>query len=372
MSQLKKQTVAGRKSAKRSKQVASHSQKGSSGILRKVGRSVVQLSKAVFVVLRPGLYAVRRWPLATVAFVVGGGVFLGVGYGISRLTTSLTQSLPTSIEVNSPRPELNDTIIRISSDTLQTARNEKWSRNALADKLLSRVSMVDGVDEVSLRTGLDRKLRVDVVAQAPLLVMEAKGGERILVGSKFKIIARGLGADSYTNLPMLEAPDLSLNVHSARERRRENSGLFVRPSTVSSANVRWLGQQTLKIDSLFSASKIPAKIEKILWRNGSGFSIVISSKDHSAADHPASNTISAVPVGTTAIPTGSDVSSMNQRTTVVLGENQFNEKFERLAHIVQDLRQRKVSAEQIDLGFSDKAIIRMPETLSDAKRGGFQ
>ncbi|NBW81994.1 hypothetical protein EBR21_09595 [bacterium] len=372
MSQLKKQTVAGRKTARRGKQTTSHSQKNSSGIWRRIGRTTVQLSKAVFVVVRPGWHAARRWPMATAAVVLGGTVVLGAGYGISRLSNSLTQTLPTSIEVNSPRPELNDTIIRISTDTLQTARNENWSRNALADKLLSRVSMVDGVDEVSLRTGLDKKLRVDVVAQSPLLVMEAKSGERILVGSKFKIIARGLSANDYANLPLLEAPDLSLNVHAARERKRENNGLFVRPSTISSANIRWLGQQTLKIDSLFTSSKIPAKIDKILWRNGNGFSIVISANYNSSSDRTAANTISVVPAGASAAPLPADMSPSTQRTTVVLGENQFNEKFERLVHIIQDLRQRKVVAEQIDLGFSDKAIIRMPENLSDAKRGGFQ
>lgn len=372
MSQLKKQTVVGRKSARRSKPAPTHSHKKSGGVLRLMGQTSMKLVKTAMVVVHPCLAAVRRWPMATASLLVGGAIFLGVGYGVSRLTQSLTQSLPTSIEVNSPRPELNDTIIRITSETLQAARNEKWSRNALADKLLSRVSMVDGVDEVSLRTGLDKKLRVDVVAQAPLLVMEAKGGERILVGSKFKIIARGLGANDYTSLPLLEAPDLSLNVASSREKRRENSGLFVRPSTMTSANVRWLGQQTLKIDSLFSAAKIPAKIENILWRNGAGFSIVISDNASADQDQPNPNTLTAVPVGQTGLSGHPESKSQNHRTTVVLGENQFNEKFDRLSQIIQDLRQRKLKAEQIDLGFSDKAIIRMPEGLSEAKRGGIQ
>lgn len=372
MSQLRKQSVSGRKPTRRSN-TASPSKSGTASTLRilTVGlfRQTIRLGSMI---AKPCVSAAKRWPKATAVVAVSGFSFVALGYGVTQVMNSVTQSLPETLEVNTPRPDLYDSIVRIASETLQTARSEKWSRTALTDKLLSRISLVDGVDEVSMRAGLDKKLRINVAAQAPLMIIEGKSSEKILIGNKFKIISRTVNPSDYGNLPVLEASELPLNIYTQKEKRRAQNGLFVRPSTVSSANIRWLSQQTLRINSLFTASKLNYDLEKISWRNGSGFAIVLKNKDEPVTHEKTPGQIVAVPETSNPSITSAVPSTPHRVTTVILGENQLPEKFERLSQVLLDLRLKKTAVEQIDLGFSDKAIIRMSENLSEAKRGGIQ
>jgi hypothetical protein len=82
----------------------------------------------------------------------------------------------------------------------------------------------------------------------------------------------------------------------------------------------------------------------------------------------------AIAPGTRQLPDAAQVQQQvgPHRFTIILGENQFSEKFSRLQQVIQDIRLKKSLVDQIDLAFSDKAIIKMNEQLSDAKRGGLQ
>jgi hypothetical protein len=133
--------------------------------------------------------------------------------------------------------------------------------------------------------------------------------------------------------------------------------------------VRWLGQQSIKIKSLFESEKIPVDVEKIIYRNGTGFSALVRHREtlgqvvaEPVSLSARSGTDAAIPVTTPTV----------QKFTIVLGENQFQEKFARLQQIIQDLRLKRSPVDQIDLAFSDKAIIRMSEQFTDVKRGGLQ
>ncbi len=372
MSQLKKQSVAGRKITRRTKQTSSKPASSAGRGLRPILTTTWRASTAFLAFIgKPCLSAAKKWPRATFALSVGCGLVIATGYGLNLAMQSITQALPKTLEVNAPRPALQETITRIALDTLQSARAEGWSRTALTDKLLSRISLVDGVDEVSIRSGLDKRVKIDVAAQAPLLVIIGKNSERILVGNRYKVIARGVNASEYTHLPIVEAPELSLQVQQ-RERRRAHNGLFIKPSAISDSNIRWLSQQTMTISSLYTSSKFSSELEKIVWKNVGGFSLVIKHPD----DHPPANnsptTITATPLNQPQQGSSVPLHVSPAKTTVILGEGQLNEKFERLAQVMQDLRLKRASVEQIDLAFSDKAIIRMSETLSEAKRGGVQ
>lgn len=367
MSQLKKQLVTGRKVTRRSKAANTSMPSTQSG---STWTSGIRFIKQVAIwTWTPVRVSIKRWPKATLVVALSGTSAALAGYAIFRMMSALTSTLPERLEVISPRADLQSTISSIATDTLQAARREHWSRSALTDKLLSRVSMVDGVDEVTIRSGLDRKLRINVAAQAPLLVLEGKGNERILVGSKFKIIARGLGSNDYGHLPQVEAPDLSLNIRPSRDKKRAQTGLFVRPSSSSSVNIRWLSQQAIKISSLFEIEKIPVDVERIVWRNGTGFSAIVRQRETSAQV-----VAEAIAPGTRQLPDAAQVQQQigPHRFTIILGENQFSEKFSRLQQVIQDIRLKKSLVDQIDLAFSDKAIIKMNEQLSDAKRGGLQ
>ncbi|NBO37174.1 cell division protein FtsQ [bacterium] len=363
MSQLKKQAVVGRKPTRRNKPSSAGTPSASLGSrLRALTHWSTQIAAFTSWPLRASL---KKWPKASMIVLASLTMLGAVGYGATKAAESLTQSLPTRLEISTPRAELFFAISKLSSDTLQTARAENWSRAALTDKLLSRISMVDGVDEVSIRAGLDKRLRIDVAAQAPLLVLEGKGNERILVGSKFKIIARGLSATDYGNLPLLEAPDLQLNISALREKKKAHSGLFVRPASISTANIRWLSQQAMKISSLFTANKLPVEVEKVLWRSGSGFSAIVRMKEytgHAPVDG----------IGSSASTVDMSPPVAQHKVTIILGESQFSEKFERLSQVFQDLRLKKANVDQIDLAFSDKAVIRMSDVVSETKRGGLQ
>jgi hypothetical protein len=367
MSQLKKQLVTGRKVTRRSKAANTSMPSTQSG---STWTSGIKFFKQVAIwTWTPVRVSIKRWPKATLVVALIGTSAALAGYAIFRMMSALTSTLPERLEVISPRADLQSTISSIAADTLKAAQREHWSRSALTDKLLSRVSMVDGVDEVTIRSGLDRKLRINVVAQAPLLVLEGKGNERILVGSKFKIIARGLGSNDYGHLPQVEAPDLSLNIRPSRDNKRAQTGLFVRPSSSSSVNIRWLSQQAIKISSLFEIEKIPVDVERIVWRNGTGFSAIVQQRETSAQV-----VAEAIAPGTRQLPDAAQVQQQvgPHRFTIILGENQFSEKFSRLQQVIQDIRLNKSLVDQIDLAFSDKAIIKMNEQLSDAKHGGLQ
>lgn len=374
MSQLKKQTVAARKQARRSNSTTAARSDGSAVHFRSVVASTWKVSaRLATLVAKPCLAAAKKWPKF---FLIVGLCLLTVtaaGYGTSRVVGSIRQALPESFEVNTPRADLLESISRISRETIATARNERWNRSTLTDKLLSRISLVDGVDEVSLRAGLDGKLRIEVAAQAPMLIIEGKGNERILVGSEFKIISRSVGMSEYPQLPILEATDLPLNVNSNREKRRTQTGVFVRPASVSSANIRWLSQQTLRIHGLFASDKLNTELEKINWRVGTGFSVVLRHNElRSAQGEAVSQTTVAVPASAQQPMQQIEQPPAPVRTTVILGEGQLNEKYKRLVQVMQDLRLKKNAVEQIDLGYADKAIIRMSENLSEVKRGGIQ
>jgi hypothetical protein len=322
---------------------------------------------------KPCLSAAKKWPRATFAVTLGCAVLFTAGYGINLIMSSITQSLPKSFEITSPRQALHETITRITNDTLHTARLEKWSRSALTDKLLSRLSMVDGVDEVSIRAGLNKKLLIDVVAQAPVLVVVGNGSERLLVGNKFKIIARNVNTSEYNHLPVVEAPELNLQPQTPKERRKAHRGLFIKPASISDSSIRWLSQQSLKIVSLYASNKISSELEKIIWKNVGGFSVVLR---HQEEPHPVvgptQQSVTAQPAHHSLQSTETLTHSAPKRTLVILGDNKFEEKFERLGQVMQDLRLKQKLIEQIDLAFSDKAIIRMSENLSEVKRGGVQ
>jgi hypothetical protein len=373
MSQLKKQTIAARKQARRSSTTTAKSD-GSAVHFRSVVASTWRASaRLASLIAKPCLSAAKKWPKFFLVVGLSLLTITAAGYGASRVVGSIRQALPESFEVNTPRADLLESISRISRETIATARNERWNRTTLTDKLLSRISLVDGVDEVSLRAGLDGKLRIEVAAQAPMLIIEGKGSERILVGSKFKIISRSVGTSEYPQLPVLEATDLPLNVNSNREKRRTQTGVFVRPASVSSANIRWLSQQTLRIHGLFASDKLNTELEKINWRAGTGFSVVLKHKDHRPAQvENSSQTAIAVPASAQQSLQMVEAPAAPLLTTVILGEGQLNEKYERLVQVMQDLRLKKNAVEQIDLGYADKAIIRMSENLSEAKRGGIQ
>ncbi|MBM3382051.1 MAG: cell division protein FtsQ [Betaproteobacteria bacterium] len=367
MSQLKKQDVVGRKPVRRKAPTSSSAAKPKSASLWGTGLRACRT--AFHWISVPFQMSLKRWPKATLIVTLGASATAALGYGIFLAMDSLTSALPERLEINSPRPDLHAAISTLASDTLQTARREQWTRSALTDKLLSRISMVDGVDEVSVRAGIDRKMRINVVAQAPLLVLEGKGNERILIGSKFKIIARGLGATDYAHLPQLEAPELNLNIRASREKKKTQTGLFLKPNSFSSANVRWLSQQSIRINSLFESEKIPVDVEKILYRNGSGFSALV--KHRETLGQVVAEPVQTNPRAATA-PTAVSTTPNVHKFTIILGENQFQEKFSRLQQIIQDLRLKRSPVDQIDLAFSDKAIIRMSEQLTDVKRGGLQ
>lgn len=372
MSQLKKQSVAGRKNPRRPRP-ASTKNKSSGVSLGTLGSVCLRAGTHVMnLVIRPCLTAAKRWPRAALILGITGLSVALAGYGANRVMRSVTQSLPENIEISSPRQDLFESITKISNDTLATAKSEQWSRSALTDKLLSRISLVDGVDEVSIRAGLNKRLKIEIAAQAPLLVIEAKGSERVLVGSKFKIISRGLNQHEYENLPVLEAPDLALHTPMSKEKRKAQTGLFVRASSVSSANVRWLSQQTLRIHSLLNASKISGELEKIIWKNGTGFSIILKNPNQPVNSNIPTQTVMAQPLHASESSSAVAQVAAVQHTTVILGEGLLTEKFERLSQIMQDVRLKKAHVEQIDLAFSDKAVIRMSESMSEVKRGGLQ
>lgn len=364
MSQLKKQTIVSRKGARTPQ--TRKTAKGTSfqsGVLR-LCRSA---GKALFSLLyRPFKNARFRWPIAALAVsaaLTSGGL---IAYSASKLLTGVVEHLPDRLEVRCLRIDLREKIAEIASDTLRQAQKSKSTRTALMDKLMSRISKLDGVDEVRIRAGLDGKVLVDVSAQTPFLVLQGKGSERVLVGNQFKIIARSLPSNSYGHLPHIVTPELSLNLSYSSAKSETYTGYFVRPSINAGVNVRWLSQQTIDIYSLFESMRLPLKVEKVVWKEVSGFNVAVAEKVPTPTQIPGvgMSDLASTQEDTPATPTSP------HRYNVVLGENDFREKFSRLKQVIDDLQLKKTVVDQIDLGYSDKAIIKVNEQLSELKRGG--
>jgi len=276
MSQLKKQTVVSRKGARTPQ--AKKAPKGTTlqtGLFRLLGSA----GKAVLIFLFRRFKGSRfRLPVAALAVttaLASGGL---IAYTSSRLLTGVVEQLPERLEVRCLRIDLRDKISEIASDTLRQAQKAKTTRTALMDKMMSRISKLDGVDEVRIRAGLDGRVLVDVTAQTPFLVLQGKGSERVLVGDQFKIIARSLPNNSYSHLPQIETPELALNLSYSSQKSETHAGYFVRPSINAGVNVRWLSQQTINIYALFESERIPLKIEKVVWKAVSGFNVSVEEK----------------------------------------------------------------------------------------------
>lgn len=365
MSQLKKQTIVSRKGARTpQKRKASNNSSVRIGLFR----MCLSTSKALFAFLyRPIADTRIRWSTRTVApalAIVAAGF---IAYSTPDLLKNITEQVPERLEVRCLRIDLREKISEIASDTLNQAQKGNWTRTALMDKLMSRISKLDGVDVVRIRAGLDRRVLVDVTAQTPFLVLRGKGSEKVLVGDQFKIIARSLPNSSYDHLPQIEAPELALNLSVGGETSETHPGYFVRPSINAGVNVRWLSQQTINIYSLFESERIPLKVEKVIWKSVSGFNVEVEEKLNIGASRVPSVNLPGV-VSTQPLP--SEDSNKSHSFNVVLGESGFKEKFSRLKQVVDDLRSKKTVVDQIDLGYSDKAIIKINEQLSELKRGG--
>jgi hypothetical protein len=167
----------------------------------------------------------------------------------------------------------------------------------------------------------------------------------------------------------VEAADLNLNVKSSKERRKTNTGLFVRPTSSASVNIRWLSQHALRLQNLLFTEKIPVDLEKVVWKTNTGFSAIVKTQPVSEA-LPAPDFGGAMPLPHETKP--QNLTDSKHRMTIVLGDAPSSEKFSRLGQVLQDLKAKKLVADQIDLAFSDKAIIRMAEQISENRRGAAQ
>jgi hypothetical protein len=117
---------------------------------------------------------------------------------------------------------------------------------------------------------------------------------------------------------------------------------------------------------MFESERLPLKVEKVFWKAVSGFNVAV--EDKVAYQNQLSGVGLSAAVTLQSLPTETQVS--HHRYNIVLGENDFKQKFSRLRQVIDDLKLKKTVVDQIDLGYSDKAIIKINEQLSELKRGG--
>lgn len=272
----------------------------------------------------------ERPKIALLGFAV---VAVGVG-GLALRTLILSyheKLLPNTIVLSLSNSKTTAEVRAIVESKLAEAKRTNQTRSSFLSHVSQSISEVAAIDEYWIRLGLDRRLQISATLQIPVLLVET-ATDKFVIGNKLKIIEKNPKEENLPKVLRLSVPEARFKSIQANAIASRNNKYRRTPGlgnlSAENINVPWLVRQSQQIESLVAQKKFPYSIDRIIWKSASGFEIV-----------------------------------MKGAPRVVLGESMIPKKIDKLSEVFADLETRRITAESVDLNFSDKALIKTSEPL---------
>jgi hypothetical protein len=323
VSSLRKQEI-------RSKKRKRNDTKSSSKLGSPALSFLIMLARLPVVSIRWALKIARRSPRASLIAAATLSAMLLLAWGLQAFHKMESNSLPKSFRIFSSSDALTERINRTAWQTLQEARRLKSTRTEFMQELSRSLTMLEDMDDFEVRTGLDKTLQITAVPQTPAFVVEVEDGTRWAVSQRLSVIGQAPSNFSEANLLLVKFPELKI-VQKLDFAKHEKSHRF----QLAGINMPWVFRQVRLFSSqneLFSAHKM--QLESLSWRAATGLSAKFLRK--------------------------SDTSNPSLPALVaVFGDSEINQRLDKLRDLLKDFSSRNLTPEQVDLSFSDRALIRM-------------
>lgn len=274
---------------------------------------------------RLGLAIAERPKIALIGFaVMAAGVS---GLALRNLILSYHEKiLPNTIVLNISNSKTTAEVRAIVESKLAEAKRTNQTRSNFLSQVSQSISEVAAVDEYWIRLGLDRRLQISATLQIPVLLVET-ATDKFVIGNKLKIIEKNPKEEDLPKVLRLSAPEARFKSIHANSIASRNNKYSRTPGlgklAAENINVPWLVRQSQQIETLITQKKFPYSIDRIVWKNASGFEVI-----------------------------------MKGAPRVVLGETMIPKKIDKLSEVFADLENRRITAESVDLNFADKALIK--------------
>ncbi len=274
--------------------------------------------------------------------------------------------LPTQVQIETDNKAItNELYIEISKE-IEKSRQNKEKRSDFIAKINSILSSTDLIDQYWIRLGLDGKLQINAIMQIPILLIEAKNGERYVISNNMKIIAKNPLPNEYTSLLKLDAPELKINWKSKntntkikKNKKLENNNLN---ETNTPVNFIWLLTQTKFINSEMLKLGKGYSLSKISWDSNTGFTLKIN-RNNSLLNNKIPDKNAEKPK--TDSQNNSTLEKQDSDYLIALvGENNIKDKLERLKIILKELGNKNILPNKVDLDFTDKASFKIQGATS--------
>lgn len=281
------------------------------------------------------LQGIRRHP-RLLGGIVAAGLFAFMANGAAKRFEAWHQArLPTSVEVQVNDSELRESISSLSRKRLEEARSKKRDRAWLLERLRADLAAQARIAQFWVRMNLSGKLQVNALPEIPFALLEAAGGEKLLVTREGKVLTKNLSqipshASASSGLLVVELPELKFITG--------DTGRAPSPNL----NLAWVLRHAEEIArGLLGDRSSSFRLARLQWRAQSGFLLsgALEAKGAGAAPAP-------------------------QALSVQFADGPTAPQLERLQRILTHLRSRNLSPTNIDLNFKDKALIQLSGAAS--------
>ncbi|MBX9703377.1 MAG: hypothetical protein K2X39_04420, partial [Silvanigrellaceae bacterium] len=243
--------------------------------------------------------------------------------------------LPEKIFVNTGNKEADEKIYRQAKLLLEKANSEKQDKDYFLNILNKKISNNGYIDQYWIRFGLNKRLEIHATLQQPIMLIEAKNNEIFVIGTKFKIIAKNTVTKNQTNILKLYLPNNKINWVSPEKQPK-----LAKKEELNNLNIPWLTKQTQLISLNSYIDKSKYKIDKIIWDQEQGFSLLLKRETHENKEQ-------------------SENLSNYKLIKISLGNENLVEKMKRLNIVLSEIELKKMQPASIDLDYNEKASFKI-------------
>lgn len=289
--------------------------------------------------------------------------YVCIKIGVYFVETYSEKILPNHIQIETDNKQMTKEIHLEINKELEKSKKYNEKRSDFMLKINSILSSMDLIDQYWIRLGLDGKLQINAIMQIPMMLIDAKNGERYVISNNMKVIAKNPVPNEYTSLLRLEAPELKMNWKSKNSniKNKKNKKTDYNNSssnTNSPVNFPWLMTQTRFINSEMLKIGTGYSLSKISWDSNTGFILKINRNNQILKSK--NNEISNDKI----VNMNDQNRTQNDRQEndsliALLGENHIKEKMNRLKGILQELSNKNIYPNKVDLDFTDKASFKI-------------
>lgn len=267
--------------------------------------------------------------------------------GINKVQSYSETLLPTSIDIEINNPQIYNMVNDDISKALFHAQKIHEKRSRFLNRINNILSSYDQIDQYWIRLGLDRKLEINATLQIPILILETKSGDKYVISSMSKIIAKNPDNSQYPGLYALLAPEIKINWKPKFTQQKYKDSLSgnnfkIFSTNKESVNFPWLINQTRIIYSNYQELGLNFLLNKVIWNSTIGFQLILAEAKNNQ------------------LPT--TTGSFGNTITVLLGKENIVPRIKELKTILDNLSKKNLLPTEIDLDYTDKASFKVSDS----------